>query len=331
MEQKIINEILLAMEDDLSTEQLQHLSTTLTVKLHKYRIVEVCTQIARAPDDQWQNVVRLWIATKRLENCSEGTIENYQRCMVMFLGATGKPLNDITTNDLRYYLAAYQERRHISASYLETMRHTMCSFFGWVQDEGFIDTNPTRKLKRIKVPKKLMQPYTGTEREILKSEAECQRDLALMEVLYSTAARIGEIVSLNRNDINFDSQDILIYGQKGKSERMVYLTDSAAYHLKKYLDSRDDDNPALFVSLRAPHKRMTISGIQAMMRKLGRKTGIHVHPHKFRRTLLTDAGARGVPLQELREYAGHVKADTTLIYVKTQESSVRASFRRYIS
>lgn len=158
-----------------------------------------------------------------------------------------------------------------------------------------------------------------------------ERDLAIMEVLYSTAARVGEIVALNRSDINFVGKDVVIYGQKGKAERMVYLTDTAAYHLKKYLSGRTDDNPALFVSCRAPYRRLTESGIQAMLRTLGRRVGVHAHPHKFRRSLLTDAGARGVPLQELQRYAGHVKPDTTMIYVSVREESVRASFNRYIA
>ena len=330
---KIVDEIMLCMEDaGLTTEQLQQLSNALTLKLHGYQLVAECTQVVPAYQEaQWQRVLRLWLATKRLENCSEGTLENYRRCITMLMQGVGKRLRDITTNDLRYYLALYQERRGIGLAYLETLRHYISSFFTWCQDEGYITHNPARRLAKVKVPKKIKKPYSAEERESMRCHAKRERDLAIIEVLYSTAARIGEIVALNRSDVSFKGKDIIIYGQKGKAERVVYLTDTAAYHLKRYLDSRTDDSPALFVSCRAPYKRLTESGIQAMLRQIGRATGIHAHPHKFRRSLLTDAGARGVPLQELQRYAGHVKPDTTMIYVSVREESVRASFNRYIA
>lgn len=152
-----------------------------------------------------------------------------------------------------------------------------------------------------------------------------------MELLYSTAGRIGEVVAINRNDVDFYRKEIVIWGQKGKKERTVYLTDGCIYHLKKYLDSRTDDNPALFVSLRKPYNRIGKNGIEAMLRKLGLEAGIHAHPHKFRRTMLTDGGARGIPLQELQAYAGHTKADTTMLYISVKEDAVKASFMRCIA
>ena len=330
---KIVDEIMLCMEGaGLTSEQLQRLSNALMLKLHGYQIVEECTQVVPSnQEEQWERVLRLWLATKRLENCSRGTLENYRRCIVMLMQGIGKHLRDITTSDLRYYLALYQERRGIGLSYLETLRHYINSFFSWCQDEGYIPHNPARRLARVKVPKRIKQPYTAEEREVLRCHATRERDLALMEVLYSTAARVGEIVALNRTDVDFVGKEIVIYGQKGKAERVVYLTDTAAYHLRNYLESRTDDSPALFVGCRAPHRRLTDSGIQAVLRQIGRKTGIHAHPHRFRRSLLTDAGARGIPLQELQRYAGHVKPDTTMIYVTVRDESVRTSFKRLIA
>lgn len=327
---QLIDEVTLAMSEDLTPEQLQRLNNMLAIKLHGHQLVEECTEVA-VRENQWERILKLYLATKHLENCSKGTLENYQRCIKTLMQTINKKLRDVTTNDLRYYLAAYQTQRGVGLAYLETLRHYINSFFTWAVDEGYIPSNPARRLNRVKVPRKLKQPYTAAEREILRCHASCQRDLAIMEVLYSTAARVNEIVALNRDDINFAGKDIVIYGQKGKAERVVYLTDTAAYHLKKYLDSRTDDNPALFVTSKAPFKRFTDSGIQAMLRELGRQTGIHAHPHKFRRSLLTDAGARGVPLQELQKYAGHVKPDTTMIYVSVREESVRSSFNRLIA
>lgn len=326
--QRAIQEILDAMASELTAEQLQKLANVLQIKLTEWRHNE--TQVVKS-DNGWERILKLFLATKKLENCSDGTLEAYRRCIVMMMQSIGKRVQDITVNDLRYYLARYQQDRNISLSYLETLRHYISSFFGWCSEEGYLHSNPAKRLIRVKVPKKIKHPFTAEERERLKLAAEKQRDIALMEVMYSTAARIGEIISLDRDSVDLDNRTVLLYGSKGKADRKVYLTEQAAYHLRKYLLSRTDNNPALFVSDREPHKRISVAAVQAMLRKIGNKTGIHAHPHKFRRTLLTDAGSRGIPLQEIQRYAGHVKPDTTMIYVDVKDESIRSSFRRLIA
>lgn len=326
--QRVIREIMNAMSGDLTVEQLQKLANILQIKLTEWRHSE--TQVAKV-DDGGERLLRMFLATKKLENCSEGTLAAYRRCIAMMLQGIGKRVQDVTVNDLRYYLARYQQERNISLSYLETLRHYISSFFGWCTDEGYLRKNPAKRLIRVKVPKKMRHPFTAEERERLKCAAESQRDIALMEVMYSTAGRIGEIISLNRDSVDLDNRTVLLYGSKGKADRKVYLTEQAAYHLRRYLLTRSDANPALFVSDRAPHKRISVAAVQAMLRKIGRRTGIHAHPHKFRRTLLTDAGSRGIPLQEIQRYAGHVKPDTTMLYVDVREESIRSSFRRLIA
>ena len=328
--EKLIEEILAAMQADLSQEQLQKLENVLVIKTHDLMLQEELTDLIIS-ERHWEKALRLYLASKRLENCSEGTLDAYSRCIRMLMTTLNKRLQEITTNDLRYYLAMYQEQRRISLSYLETLRHYIGSFFTWLSDEGYINHNPARRLKRVKVPQKIKRPYTAEERERLRCIAQTERDLALMEVLYSTAGRIGEVLSLNRTDVDFQNREILLYGKKGKKERPVCLTEEAGYHLRKYLDSRTDDNLALFVSLKAPYGRLTAKAVQAMLRKLGRVAGIHAHPHKFRRTLLTDASARGMSLQELQAYAGHSKPETTMTYVTVKQESVKATFRRLVA
>ena len=330
MTDKIVDGVIAAMQEDLTPEQLRKLENILIMQLHGLEIREKCTQLVTT-ERRWEKILRLYLASKRLENCAESTLQNYDRCIRMMMTALNKRIPEITVNDLRYYLAIYQERRKISLSYMETLRHYITSFFSWLTDEGYISRNPARRLKKVKVPKKIKKPYTAEEREHLKDLAKTQRDLAIMEVLYSTAGRIGEIVAINREDVDFAGRSIVIYGQKGKKERRVYLTDGCVYHLKKYLESRKDDNPALFVSLQKPHDRLSIEGVQAMLRKLGSAAGIHAHPHKFRRTMLTDCGMRGMPLQEIQTYAGHVKPDTTMLYITVREESVKTSFMRLIA
>lgn len=328
MKEKIIEEIILELEAELTPEQLHHVENILYMKFNGYKVDKEKFELVTSPS-HWQKVLKTFLATKKLENCSIGTIENYGRCIVMLMQHLNRRLKDISTNDLRYYLAWYQETRKISLSYMETLRHYINSFFSWACDEGYIDRNPARRLKKVKVPQIIKKPYSATEIEILKRNAKTERDLAIMELLYSSAARVGEITSLNREDVSFTGKDIVLYGHKGKKERYVYLTASACYHLKKYLDSRDDDNPALFVSEKKPHNRLSKSAIQAMLRNLGSDLSIcKVHPHRFRRTFATDALERGVPIEQVQEILGHIKIETTRIYCTVTEESVRASFRK---
>lgn len=329
--EKLIEEIVESMADDLPPETLRHLENVLVIKLQGVKIEVERTELV-VSERHWEKVLRTWLATKRLENCSDGTLGNYGRCLRMLLQRLNKRLREITTNDLRYYLAVYQEERRVSLSYMETIRHYICSFFGWAADEGYIGSNPARRIKRIKVPQSVKKPYSAEELEALKRNSLRQRDLAIMELLYSTGARIGEIVSLNRDQVNFGDRDIVIYGQKGKKERYVYLSEACCYHLKRYLESRTDGDPALFVTERVPRQRITKAGVEAMLRTLGRQTGIaKVHPHRFRRTLATDALNRGVPIEQVQEILGHAKIETTRIYCTVTETTVRNSFRRYIA
>ena len=318
------------MQEILSNEQLQKLENVMAIEFHGVEVKEECTDLITS-ERHWEKILRTFLASKRIENCAEGTLERYNECVTKLVLTLNKRLQDITTNDIRYYLAMYQETRKISMSYLDTIRRYLNSFFAWVSDECYIYKNPMRRLKKIKVPQKIKKPFTQAEMEHLRCSAKTKRDIAIMEFLYSTAARIGEVVQLDRRDIDWNKNEVIIYGEKGKKERKVYLTEECAYHLRKYLLSRNDTNPALFVGNKQPYTRLGKQAIQSMLRILGEKTDIHAHPHKFRRTLLTDAGNRGIPLQEIQMYAGHQKPDTTMMYVTVSEENVRASFRRYIA
>lgn len=325
--QEKINKIVMAMQQDLTNEQLKKLENVLLIILNDDRKEELSTEPL-----EWESILNHFLGCKKLENCSNGTLIGYQRALRIMYRTIGKDIRDITANDLRIYLAQYMEKRHISLVYSESLRHILCSFFTWAQDEEIITVNPSRKLQRIKVPKVIKKPYTAEERLRLTRAARCIRDMAIMEVLYSTAGRLGEILALNRDDIHFigNKAEIIIYGQKGKAERKVYLTEQSVYYLKSYLETRTDDNNALFVSMRKPYKRMDERAVQVMIKKLGDQVGIKAHPHKFRRTLLTDMSKRGANIQDIKEYAGHVKIETTMLYVSVTEESVRSSFNRCI-
>lgn len=208
------------MQDILTNEQLQHLENVLAIEFHGVEVREECTQLVTS-EIHWQKILRTFIASKRIENCSQGTLERYNDCVTKLVTALNKRLQDINTNDIRYYLAMHQERRKISMSYMDTIRRYLSSFFAWISDEGYISRNPMRRLRKIKVPRTIKKPFTQAEMEHLRCNAECQRDIAIMAFLYSTAARIGEVVRLNRKDIDWGNKEVIIYGEKGKKERRV--------------------------------------------------------------------------------------------------------------
>lgn len=329
--EQMINKVMAAMHD-LDPEQLRRLENVLVIQLQDYENRKRGTEITTSLNG-WEQILNHYLGCKKLENCADSTLRNYQRIIRMMYSSIGKDIKEITANDLRYYLAKYMETRKISLSYSETMRRTFTAFFGWVQDEGIINHNPAKKLQRIKVPKIIKRPYTAEERLKLTRAAKCIRDMAIMEVLYSTAGRLGEILALNRDDINFlgNKAEVIIYGQKGKAERKVFLTEQSVYYLKAYLETRTDNDPALFVSERKPHRRLDERAVQVMIKKLGKKCNIVAHPHKFRRTLLTDMSKRGANVQEIKAYAGHVKIETTMLYVSVGEESVKSAFDRCIA
>lgn len=327
----IIKNIIIAMQDTLTTEQLQKLEHVLHIQFGKAARQETEAKALTTSTDGWRTVLNLFLASKRLANCAESTLEQYDRALRMMITTINKPLDKITTNDLRYYMALYQERRKVSPGYMNTLRLYFSSFFCWAQDEEILTRNPAKRLDKIKVPEKLKHPFTPTEMSALRDNCKTLRDRALLEVLYSTAGRVSEVCSIDISDVDFASREVIIYGQKGKRERRVYLTEESVYYLKKYLLSRGDDSPALFVGLIAPHNRMTKGGVEYILRELGRKCGIHCHPHKFRRTMLTEQGKRGMLLQDIQRYAGHRKPDTTMMYVSVADSAVKSAFNRLIA
>ena len=219
--EKIQSKILMRMQEILDNEQLQKLENVLVLEFHNIEVKQECTDLVTS-ERHWEKILRTFLASKRIENCSEGTLKSYNDCVTRLITTLNKKLQDITTNDIRYYLAMYQETRKISMSYLDTIRRYLSSFFAWVSDEGYIQKNPMRRLKKIKVPQSIKKPFTAAEMEHLRCNAESQRDVAIMEFLYSTAARIGEVIRLNRNDIDWSRGDYL--RRKGK-ERTEGVSD----------------------------------------------------------------------------------------------------------
>ena len=326
MVEKLISKVLQWMQG----KELSELKGALYSVLSDYEISEKSTELQKI-DKSWEEELGTFLVRKKVEGRSERTIELYSLHLRRMLQYLNKPVNEITESDLFLYISMYREKRKVSGAYLDNIRLVFSSFFGWLNAKGYISKNPAAGLDPIKTEKRIKKPLSDTELEKLRRKCRLERDLALIECLYSTGVRVSELVDLNRQDINFDSMDVIVYG-KGAKERETYLTAASCMHLKEYLESRRDDNEALFVSLKAPHKRLTVSGVEEILRRLGRQTGIDkVHPHRFRRTMATNILNKGMPIEEVKEILGHVKLDTTMIYCQISRENVRHSHRKYMS
>lgn len=323
----MIKEVTLKMSGVLNDEQMQALTDVMVDCSRNYNITPA-TEIACQAQTDWQKSLKLFLAAKSLKNCSDGTLYNYGLCIGKMLQSIQKNVGDITVNDIRFYLATYRKDRGISENYLNTILRYVNSFFEFCRIEGIIQVNPVERIEKVKVPKKIKTLFSTKDRLILRDNADCIRDVALMETMYSTAARVGEICSMNRSDIDFSTGVVKLYGQKGKAERFVYLSEECLYYLEKYLKTRTDDNDALFVSRRKPYGRIGKDAVQKILRVKGRKLGIITYPHKFRRTMLSDGAHKGWSLPDLQKYAGHVKIETTMLYVDIANEDVWSTFNR---
>ena len=273
----------------------------------------------------------MFLTAKRIEGCSERTIAYYGMTIAGLLAYTDIPLRCMTTELLREYLQAYQQRNSCSKVTVDNVRRNLSSFFSWLEEEDYILKSPIRRIHKIRTKKPVKEVISDENMELLRDNCKEIRDLAMIDLLYSTGMRVGELVRLNIEDLNLEERECIVYG-KGDKERKVYFDARTKLHLQDYIASRKDSNPALFVSLDAPYDRLQISGVEIRLRTLGRRLHLNkIHPHKFRRTLLTDASARGMPLQELQVYAGHAKPETTMIYVTVRADEVKASFRRLVA
>ena len=323
---RIVSEILQRIEGKDPSE----LKNVLYCVLSGYEITEKCTELEHI-DTSWEKELGAFLVRKRVEGRSERTISLYSLHLTRMLQYFNKPVDEIIGADLFLYISMYKQNRKVSGAYLDSIRLVFSSFFGWLSNKGYIGKNPASALDPIKAEKRIKKPLSDIELEKIRRKCETERDLALIEFLYSTGVRVSELTALNRQDINFDSMDVIVYG-KGSKERETYLTAASCMHLKEYLDSRTDDNEALFVSIKEPHERLTVSGVEEILRRIGRKTGIKkVHPHRFRRTMATNILNKGMPIEEVKELLGHVKLDTTMIYCQISKENVRHSHRKFMS
>lgn len=326
MKQKLIQTVVTDMLSYLNNAQVEKLKEVLLHTLWDYDI---------SPSDgktkeQEQDLLALFLAAKRIEGCSEKSLRYYQATTQAMLDGIGKPIKEIVTEDVRQYLTNYQRERHSSRVTIDNIRRILSSFFSWLEDEDYILKSPVRRIHKVKTVSNIKETYSDETLELMRDSCSEMRDLAMIDLLASTGMRVGEMVLLNRDDVDFTERECVVFG-KGDKERMVYFDARTKLHLQDYLESRSDDNPALIVSLKAPFNRLSIGGVETRLRELGRQLGVHkVHPHKFRRTLATMAIDKGMPIEQLQQLLGHKRIDTTLQYAMVKQSNVKLAHRKYI-
>lgn len=319
MMSSIINEIEQQMQLHLSNDQMRQL----------HQVLESCLVKAEETNEQ-ADLVQLFLAAKRVEGCSDKTIKYYDSTIRNAVAKINKEIILISTDDLRIYLDDYQVKSNISKVTIDNIRRILSSFFSWLEDEDYIVKSPVRRIHKVKTCKTVKETYSDEALELMRDECDGIRDLAIIDLLASTGMRVGELVKLNIADVDFEKRECIVLG-KGNKQRKVYFDARTKLHLRKYIDSRDDKNSALFVSLQKPHNRLLISGVEIRLRELGTKLNIpKLHPHRFRRTLATTAIDKGMPIEQVQQLLGHQSIDTTLQYSMVNQNNVKESHRKYI-
>ena len=331
MKTEIIKEIEQSLLSYLDNAQMEILHKILNrcfenveINIKDNKVVDIC----KHSNDE---LIKKFISAKEIEGCSKRTTKYYESTLLKMNSKLDKGITHLTTDDLRMYLTEYQKVNNCSKASIDNIRRNLSSFFSWLEEENYILKSPMKRIHKIKTDKVIKETYSDETLELLRDNCSCLRDLAIIDILASTGMRVGELVKLNINDIDFENRECVVLG-KGNKERPVYFDARTKIHLKNYLNSRNDSNQALFVSLDEPHTRLNISGIEIRLRYLGKRLGIsRVHPHKFRRTMATKAIDKGMPIEQVQSLLGHSQIDTTMHYAMVNQNNVKESHRKIMA
>lgn len=322
MEEKLVN-ILNEMAEVLSITQMKKLQEVLLRNLSESSV--------QSSSISNQEYMKLYLEAKKIEGCSERTLQYYKVTIEKLLRKIEEPIRKINTEQIRAYLSEYQQINNCSKVTVDNIRRNISSFFSWLEEEDYILKSPMRRIHKIKTKQQVKEIISDEAIERLRDSCCCPRDLAMIDLLYSTGIRVGELVNLNISDINFEARECVVFG-KGDKERKVYFDAKAKLHLQDYLKTRTDDNQALFVTLDSPYARLKISGVEIRIRELGRSLNLNrIHPHKFRRTMATRAIDKGMPIEQVQKILGHSQIDTTMQYAIVNQNNVKSSHQRYIA
>ena len=316
---------------NILNEMAEVLSITQMKKLQEVLLKNLSESSVQSSSISNQEYMKLYLEAKKIEGCSERTLQYYRVTIEKLLRKIEEPIRKINTEQIRAYLSEYQLINNCSKVTVDNIRRNISSFFSWLEEEDYILKSPMRRIHKIKTKQQVKEIISDEAIERLRDSCCCPRDLAMIDLLYSTGIRVGELVNLNISDINFEARECVVFG-KGDKERKVYFDAKAKLHLQDYLKTRTDDNQALFVTLDSPYARLKISGVEIRIRELGRSLNLNrIHPHKFRRTMATRAIDKGMPIEQVQKILGHSQIDTTMQYAIVNQNNVKSSHQRYIA
>lgn len=322
MEEKVVKII---------NEMAEYLNVSQMKKLQEVLLKTFTEEEASRTEVSNEEYLQLFLDAKQIEGCSERTIQYYRTTIIKLFSKIATPVRKITTEEVRHYLVKYQQINNCSKVTVDNVRRNISSFFSWLEEEDYILKSPMKRIHKIKTKQQVKETISDEAIEQLRDNCNCLRDLAIIDLLYSTGIRVGELVNLNISDVDFEARECVVFG-KGDKERKVYFDAKAKIHLQEYLDKRIDDNPALFVTLDAPYDRLKISGVEIRMRRLGKSLHMEkIHPHKFRRTMATRAIDKGMPIEQVQKLLGHSQIDTTMQYAIVNQTNVKTSHQKYIA
>lgn len=326
MKTKILETILNELNNSFNSKQIIIIKNTLYKSFENKEIIEITQTQPKTNED----ALNSFLAAKKIEGCSLRSISFYQSTLQKMFVFIKKMYVFINTEDIRFFLAEYQNTHDVSKATIDNTRRIISSFFTWLENEDYIIKSPARRIHKVKIPKMVKETFSDEAIELMRQNCKNKRDLAIIDILFSTGIRVGELVKLNISDVDFSNKECLVFG-KGNKQRKVYFDAKTKIHLQQYLKSRNDNNTALFVSLLSPHHRLKISGVEITLKKIGKRINIgHVHPHKFRRSLATKAIDKGMPIEQVQHLLGHAKIDTTLGYAMVDEENVKISHKKFL-
>lgn len=326
MKRKIIMEIIENLRDEFHDKELEVIEKVICDALRDREIINV----VRSQPQSNEEALLAFLAAKSIEGCSQRSISFYQSTLEKMFVNVSKTYYSVTTEDIRLYLSQHRENNNVSKTTIDNIRRIISSFFSWLENEDYIVKSPARRIRKVKTPKLVKETFSEESIELMRQNCKSLRDLAIIDLLYSTGIRVGELVRLNISDIDFSNKECIVLG-KGDKQRKVYFDAKTKIHLQQYIATRKDNNAALFVSLLSPYNRLKVSGVEIALRKIGQRLEVgNVHPHKFRRTLATKAIDKGMPIEQVQHLLGHAKIDTTLEYAMVDDENVKNSHKKYL-
>ena len=329
MKDSIIHAVVVEIQQDLNCQQVARLRAVLREQLSRFEIKET-KSLAEDSGVENEKLLKMFLSAKKVEGCSEKTLNYYQNTINHFLGVVDTFLTRIDTESIRKYLFDYQEQHGSSKVTIDNMRRILSTFFSWLENEDYISKSPVRRIHKVKTDSLVREVMTDEQLEQLHDVCTEKRDIALIDILASTGIRVGELVKLNRDDVDLQERQCIVFG-KGNKERFVYFNARTKLHLQQYMQGRTDDCEALFVSLAAPHSRLSIGGVERRIKQLGRMLNLpKIHPHKFRRTFATNAIDKGMPIEQVQKLLGHVRIDTSLHYAIVNQNNVKIAHKKFL-